>query len=184
MKLFEPIKFILFTSKFSETSFSYLYLSQWHCHRWVRILFSGTPSHHSAAPSQVCLGPLEASPLTLGPSCNKNPGTDEDCCYTAESNVTNAQGGCGVLGIITRWVCLWSLKGFCLNSLVWSYCKCKPLPQNGGIREHQLSRQMRNKILHYFSIINNLLWDFRLSVTGYHESTALRKTRSFSRKML
>lgn len=58
--------------------------------------------HHYAAPSQVCLGPLEASPPMLGPSCNKNPVTAEDCYYAAESDVTNAQGGCGVLGIITR----------------------------------------------------------------------------------
>jgi len=64
--------------------------------------------HHFVAPSQVYLGPLEASPLMLGPSCNKKNKTvtAEDCYYTVEINVTNTQGGLGVLGVIAKQVCL------------------------------------------------------------------------------
>lgn len=38
---------------------------------------------------------------------------------------------------------------------------------------------MRNKLLNCFCNASNLLWDFTLPVTGYHDSAALRKTKPF-----
>jgi len=43
-------------------------------------------------------------------------------------------------------------------------------------------RQRRNKILHCFCNTDKLLGDLRLSITGYYDSTALRKNKIFYQK--